>query len=71
MDYPVRSNRLIKTNRTDAVLFGVCGGVAKYLGMDSTVVRVLTAITFVLTGFFPIAVIYLVMSFIMPREYSF
>ena len=29
--------RLYRTTSSDAVLCGVCGGIARYLGVDSTV----------------------------------
>ena len=36
--------RLYRTTSSDAVLCGVCGGIARYLGVDSTVVRLLTVV---------------------------
>lgn len=33
-------------SRTDRKLAGVCGGIAEYLNMDSTIVRLLVAILF-------------------------
>ena len=35
--------RLYRTTSSDAVLCGVCGGIARYLGVDPTVVRLITA----------------------------
>lgn len=56
--------RLTKSN-TDKMLFGVCGGLAEYMNMDSTVMRVL----FVLITFFGIGspiLVYLILALIMP-----
>ena len=51
---------------TDKKLAGVCGGVAKYLNMDPTVIRVLWAIMslFAFIG----VVAYIVCAFIIPEE---
>jgi phage shock protein PspC (stress-responsive transcriptional regulator) len=58
--------RLTRTT-WDAPVSGVCGGVARYLGVDPTLVRVLAAITMVVT--FPVGVIvYAVMWAVMPKE---
>lgn len=35
--------KMYKSNK-DRKICGVCGGIAEYIGMDSTVVRILTAI---------------------------
>ena len=51
---------------TDKKLAGVCGGVAKYLNMDPTVIRVLWAIVS-LFGFIGV-VAYILCAFIIPEE---
>ena len=68
MGLPVQTKKLCKTDLTDDVLSGVCGGIALYLGVDSTVVRVITAVGALLTGFFPFVLVYLVLLFILPSE---
>ncbi len=61
---PVR--RLTRTS-WDAPVSGVCGGVARFVGIDATVVRVLAAITMVIT--FPVGpIVYAVMWAVMPKE---
>ncbi len=51
----------------DSPVSGVCGGVARYLGVDPTVVRVLAVIAMVFT--FPAGpIVYAVMWAVMPRE---
>ena len=58
--------RLTRTS-WDAPVSGVCGGVARYLGVDPTLVRVLAAITMVVT--FPAGpIVYAVMWAVMPKE---
>lgn len=51
---------------TERKLAGVCGGIAKYLNMDPTVIRVLWAIVslFAFIG----VVAYIVCAFIIPEE---
>ena len=64
--YPSPPRRLERSS-TDRVLTGVCGGVAHYLNLDPTLVRVLTAVLTVVTGGTPI-LLYLVAFFLMPEE---
>ena len=54
-------------SRTDSKLFGVCGGLAKYLGMNSTVLRIGFLIAFFLSSgsFF---LLYIAMAIVMPKE---
>jgi phage shock protein PspC (stress-responsive transcriptional regulator) len=49
------------------MFFGVCGGVAKYFGVDATLVRILAAILAIF-GFGTPILIYIIMMFIMPKE---
>ena len=53
-------------SRTDAVFSGVCGGMARYLGIDSSVMRVITVILFFMgtVGFW----MYVVLAIIIPKE---
>ncbi len=58
--------RLTRTT-WDAPISGVCGGIARYLGVDPTLIRVLAVVAAVLT--FPAALIaYLVMWAVIPKE---
>ena len=51
---------------TDKILGGVCGGIAKYLNVDVTIVRIITALAVVFTGFGPI--LYLLLWAILPEQ---
>jgi len=63
---PAPYRRLTRTS-WDAPISGVCGGVARFIGIDPTVVRVVAAITMVVT--FPVGpIVYAVMWAVMPRE---
>ncbi len=50
----------------DKKLLGVCGGIAEYLGVDSTVIRLLWAGVTILSGFLPGILAYLLAALIMP-----
>jgi phage shock protein C len=55
-------------SRTDRMLWGVCGGLARYFGIDSTLVR-LIAVLLIFAGGSGI-VAYLVLAIIVPLEGS-
>ena len=58
--------RQLRRSRTDRYIGGVCGGVANYLNMDATLVRILTVVITLFTGV-PV-ILYLVALFLMPEE---
>jgi len=60
-----RPRRLVRS-RDDRVIAGVCGGLAEHLGIDPTLVRVLTVVA-TLLGFGSVAVAYLVAWALMPE----
>ena len=55
---------------SDRWLAGVCGGLADYLGLDSTAVRVGFVLLSILSATFPGILIYLIIWLLVPeREY--
>jgi phage shock protein C len=54
------------TRSRDRVLAGVCGGIAEHVGMDPTIVRVLTALLVLCSGIVPGVLVYLVAALIIP-----
>jgi phage shock protein PspC (stress-responsive transcriptional regulator) len=54
-------------SRTDKMIAGVCGGLAQYLGIDSTLLRLLFALL-VVFGIGSGILIYLVLMIIVPLE---
>jgi phage shock protein C len=60
------SNRKLYRSRTDRKLAGVCGGLAQYLGVDATVIRVIFVVLTVLGG--SGLVIYLALWVLVPTE---
>lgn len=55
-------------SRTDKILGGVCGGIAKALGWDSTTVRILYVILSILSAAFPGTFVYIILWIAMPQE---
>lgn len=52
----------------DKIIFGICSGLAEYLGWDKTVVRIIILLLLLLTGIFPVAIVYIIAYFIMPTK---
>jgi phage shock protein C len=63
MDTPKTLTRSLN----DRMLAGVCGGLAQYMGMDPTVIRLIFVLLFFVTG--PgILLAYFIMMMIVPEE---
>lgn len=60
------SNRLVKS-RTDKKIAGVCGGLAKHLGVSSTLLRLLFVAAIIL-GWGSFILVYIALAFVMPKE---
>ncbi|MCF6352897.1 MAG: PspC domain-containing protein [Cyclobacteriaceae bacterium] len=54
--------------KNDKVLAGVCGGIAKYLGWDIAIVRLLYVLISIFSAAFPGIFVYLVLWIVMPEE---
>lgn len=54
-------------SRSDRMLAGVCGGMAKHLNMDPSLVRVLAVLAVFFTGIFPGVVAYVVLACVLPE----
>ena len=57
----------LRRSKIDRMLSGVCGGIANYLNIDSTIIRIIFGILTVVGIGSPI-IIYLVLIFVMPEE---
>jgi len=62
-------NRLYLSS-SDKKLGGVCGGIAEYMELDPTVVRLLTAVLALITAVIPVLIGYVIAWFIIPRRPS-
>ena len=61
---PKRLYRLASAKK----IAGICSGLARYLNVDVTLVRILTVAVAAITGFLPGTIAYLVVWMIMPVE---
>ncbi len=55
-------------SRSNRVLGGVCGGLARWLGWDPTLVRILYVLVSVLSAAFPGILVYLILWLLMPSR---
>ena len=66
--YPPQPPKRLERSKSNRVLGGVCAGVANYLNMDPTLVRVLTVVISLFTGV-PV-ILYIIALFVVPEEGS-
>lgn len=65
MTQPYSGPKRLTRSRTDRMISGVCGGIADYLNMDSTLVRVLVVVIALVA--FPTVIIYLILMMVIPE----
>lgn len=53
---------------TDKKISGVCGGIAEYFGIDSTIIRIIYAVLSLFTSAFPGIILYIVLALIIPEH---
>jgi phage shock protein C len=58
----------LKRAQQERMIAGVCGGLAKYVNVDVTIVRVLFVILTVFTAVIPGILVYLIMWIIVPKD---
>ena len=64
---PLGSKRLTRSN-SDRMLAGVCGGIAKNLAIDPTIIRIAYAVLTFFTAIFPGIILYILLAIIIPAE---
>jgi phage shock protein C len=55
-------------SRSNSMISGVCGGVAEYLNLDPTVVRIIFVLLSLFTAGFPGLIFYIAAMLIIPLE---
>lgn len=55
-------------SRNDKMIAGVCGGLAQWLGWNSTTVRVLYVLVSILSAGFPGTIVYIALWILMPQS---
>lgn len=53
---------------SDKRIAGVCGGLAKWLGWDSTTVRIVYVLISIFSAAFPGLIVYIILWIIMPSD---
>ena len=61
-------SRRLTRSRNDRMLAGVCGGMARFLGMDPTLVRILYVMLSIMSVAFPGILFYLICWVVIPEE---
>ena len=60
----MNNGKKLRKSNTDKKIFGVCGGIAEYFGIDSTIVRIIwTILTFIWGSG---VILYFIVALIMP-----
>jgi phage shock protein PspC (stress-responsive transcriptional regulator) len=63
----METTKTLTRSLNDRMVAGVCGGLAKYMGMDPTVIRLIFVLLFFVTG--PgVLLAYFIMMMIVPEE---
>lgn len=58
--------KALRRSRTDKMIAGICGGLGKYFGLDSTILRLVFVLLLIFAGTGLLA--YLVMWLVIPYE---
>lgn len=61
-------NKKLTRSATDKMLCGVCGGIAEYLDVDPTVIRVAYVALSLFSAAFPGLILYIVLALIIPQK---
>lgn len=62
----MQNQKKLYRSRNDKMLAGIAGGMAEYLEVDSTIIRVVFVILFFMSGFLPFLLLYIVLAFVVP-----
>ena len=60
--------RPLRRSRSDRMIAGVVGGLARYFGIDSTLARVLYVVGSIISVAFPGMLVYLILWIVVPNE---
>lgn len=60
-------NKKLYRSKTDRKISGVCGGLAEYLAVDSTIIRIL-AVALMFFSVFTVALLYVACIVIIPED---
>lgn len=63
-----KPTRVLRRSRDDAVIAGVLGGLARYMDVSATRLRVVYVLVSVLSAAFPGILVYLLLWYLVPVE---
>ncbi|HAL44900.1 MAG: PspC domain-containing protein [Planctomycetes bacterium GWF2_42_9] len=55
-------------SKTDKKIFGVCGGIAEMLDIDSTLIRLAVVFLALVTAIIPVVITYIIAAIIIPSR---
>ena len=58
----------LQRSRSDRIIGGVCGGLARWLGWDPTLTRILYVLLSVLSAAFPGLLVYIILWIVIPLD---
>jgi len=58
----------LQRSENNRLIFGVCGGLAEYLGWDPTLVRIAYVLISIFSAAFPGILVYLILWLLMPPQ---
>ena len=64
----IQPSRPLVRSRRNALIAGVCGGLAEWLGWDPTLVRVLYVVGSIVSVAFPGLIVYIILWIVMPKS---
>lgn len=64
----INPSRPLHRSRANAVIAGVCGGIAEWIGWDPTLVRVLYVLVSIFSAAFPGMLVYVILWAVMPQD---
>jgi phage shock protein PspC (stress-responsive transcriptional regulator) len=64
----VMSRKVLRRSRHDRMLAGVIGGLARYFGLDPTLLRIIFVLVSLFSAAFPGIIVYLILLVLMPLE---
>jgi phage shock protein C len=66
--YTAMPQRQLARSRKNRMLWGVCGGLAEWIGWDPTLVRVLYVLVSFFSAAFPGILVYVILLLVMPES---
>lgn len=61
-------DKKLRRSTKDYKIAGVCGGLAEYFDIDSTIVRIIYLLASLFSAAFPGILVYLILMLVMPKD---